>query len=297
MAIALLYFLQADADIVVLEAGIGGLLDATNVIAPPLVSVITAVSMDHMQLLGNTVEEIAAQKAGILKTGSEAVFSADSRPEALRVLTETAGCLHIPYHIPDVSQCVTESCTLMGSSFMYKHHPYVLQMGGEHQIQNAITALEVLELLRRKGFILSEEIVAGAFSETAVPARIQLIQEKPPIILDGGHNADGVEALVRTLKQNGGKWVGICGMTNTKDAETASEKLASVLETVFCVDGFTERAFSKDMLAAAFTAHHVPAKKAALAEALPQALKWAHEHDAGVVICGSLYLANYYLKQ
>lgn len=298
MAIALLYFQQEGAEIVVLETGIGGLLDSTNIIAPPLVSIITSVSMDHMQVLGGTLAEIAAQKAGILKTGSEAVFACDSRPEAMEVLTRTAGERQCPYVIPDQAQCKVEECGITGSRFTYRGVPYTLRMGGRHQIHNAMTVLETVEILRRKGYTLPEAAVQQGLAETAVPARVQVLRTDPLVILDGGHNADGVGALVRALDESGVEsWIGICGMTDTKDKDAAAFQLALVLNKVLCVDGFTEGALPKEELQAAFVRQHAMAVPMELKDALPYALKWAKGSHGAVVICGSLYLANHYLAE
>lgn len=169
-------------------------------------------------------------------------------------------------------------------------------MGGMHQIQNAMTVLEAVEVLRQKGFSLSVQAVQKGLSETAVPARTQMLQTDPLVILDGGHNADGVRALVQTLSESGiENWIGICGMTDSKDKDAAAFQLALVLRKVLCVDGFTEGALPKEDLQAAFVRQHSMASTAELADALPYALKWAKGSHGAVVICGSLYLANYYL--
>lgn len=298
MAIALCYFQQEQADVVVLETGIGGRLDSTNIIAPPLVSVITSVSMDHMQVLGNTLAEIAAQKAGILKAGSTAVFSCDTKQEALDVLCRTAQETDCPYVIPDKAQCTVHECGITGSRFSYRGAEYRLSMGGAHQISNAMTVLEAVEILRGKGFHLPQSAVERGLLETAVPARVQVLQNAPLVILDGGHNADGVGALVRTLDESGiENWIGICGMTDTKDKDAAAFQLALVLRKVLCVDGFTQGALPKEELQAAFVRQHAMAVPMELEQALPYALKWAKGSHGAVVICGSLYLANYFLTE
>ncbi len=297
MAIAMLYFQREHAQIVVLETGIGGLVDSTNIIAPPLVSVITSVSMDHMQMLGDSIEKIAAQKAGILKTGSEAVFAPDSKPEALAVLTKTAEEKNCPYHIPDMAECEILETTIAGNRFCYHGMEYSLNMGGKHQIRNAVTVLEAVEVLRKKGYAITADAVQQGLAETLVPARVQVLQTDPLVILDGGHNADGVGALVRVLDESGiENWIGICGMTDTKDKDAAAFQLSLVLRKVLCVDGFTQGALPKEELQAAFIRQHAMASTMDLAQALPYAIKWAKGSHGAVVICGSLYLANVYLR-
>ncbi|MBQ8011488.1 MAG: hypothetical protein IJ265_08045, partial [Oscillospiraceae bacterium] len=120
----------------------------------------------------------------------------------------------------------------------------------------------------------------------------------PLVILDGGHNADGVGALVRALDESGvDNWIGICGMTDTKDKDAAAFQLALVLNRVLCVDGFTQGAVPKEELQAAFVRQHAMALPMELDAALPYALKWAKGSHGAVVICGSLYLANHFLNQ
>lgn len=298
MAIAMLYFRRERAEIVVLETGIGGLLDSTNVIAPPLVSIITSVSMDHMQVLGDTIDKIAAQKAGILKTGSEAVFAPDSRPEALAVLTKTAEEKGCPHHIPDMDVCEILESTIAGNRFRYRGMEYSLKMGGKHQIRNAVTVLEAMEVLRNKGYAISTDAIRKGLAETQVPARVQVLQHEPLVILDGGHNADGVGALVRALDESGiENWIGICGMTDTKDKDAAAFQLALVLRKVLCVDRFAQGALPKEELVQAFTRQHAMASPMEMEQALSYALKWAKGSHGAVVICGSLYLASWYLER
>ncbi len=298
MAIALLFFVQEKAEIVVLETGIGGLVDSTNIIAPPLACVITSVSMDHMQILGDTIEDIARQKAGIIKQGSAVVLSDDSKPAALAILQETAEKLHCPCIVPDFSACEIGHTGLDGNSFTYKGQPYTTAMGGHHQIHNALTAIETVQVLREQGFTIPQGTLVFALARTSVPARIQILRTNPLVLLDGGHNADGVGALVRALDESGiDTWIGICGMTGTKDQDAAAFQLSLVLSKVLCVDGFSDRALPKEELAVAFVRQHGLASTAELSEALPYALRWAEGSHGAVVICGSLYLANYYLEQ
>lgn len=297
LAMALLYFEEQEADLVVLETGIGGKVDATNVIPPPVCAVITSVSMDHMQVLGSTIAKIAAQKAGILKSGSTAVLSPMKNLEASQIIRDTAARKGCPLRIPDKENCQVFTCGITGNRFQYRGTPYTTRMGGMHQIDNALTVIEIMDILREKGFSISKDAVCQGLSRAVLPARIQVLQTDPPLLLDGGHNADGVGALVDLLSESQtDSWIGICGMTNTKDADAAAFQLALVLNRVLCVDSFTETALPKEELTAAFIRQHAMAVPMALEDALPYALKWAQGSGGGVVICGSLYLAAHYLN-
>lgn len=298
MAIAMLYFQREQAHIVVLETGIGGLLDATNVIDAPLVCVITSVSMDHTNILGGTLEEITRQKAGIIKPGCAVSVSPQNKKQVFDILWQTAKEKGAVLSVPSMDVCVIQECGIAGNRFLYKSEAYSTKMGGNHQISNALTVIQTVEFLRKRGFSIPEEAVQKGLAETQVAGRIQVLQNEPLVILDGGHNADGVGALTDLLSESGiESWIGICGMTDQKDADAAAFQLALVLRKVLCVDGFSNNALPAEKLKEAFVRQHVMATPMILEEALSYALKWAKGSHGAVVICGSLYLASWYLHQ
>ncbi len=295
MVIAFLYFVRKQVDIVVLETGIGGLLDATNIIEKPLVSVLTSVSEDHMEILGDTIEKIATQKAGIIKERCPVVISPENKGE--KIFRQTAQEKHCKIFQPQ-KHIWYGDIAFTGNEFFYGDIPYKTRMGGEHQVDNAVTVLETVNALREQGLHIPEKAVHEGLYETVVPGRIQILQENPLVILDGGHNADGTKALSNLLQQDrDGKYISICGMTASKDADTASGNLSPVFLKVFCVDGFTPNAFPKEQLAEYFRKHHTDAEISDLKDALPKALVLAESSGNPVVICGSLYLASWYLNQ
>ncbi|MDE6004754.1 MAG: bifunctional folylpolyglutamate synthase/dihydrofolate synthase [Oscillospiraceae bacterium] len=297
MVIAFLYFAQENTDFVILETGIGGLLDATNIIKKPLVSVLTSVSKDHMQILGNTIEEIAMHKAGIIKAGCPVVISPNNKAE--KIFCETAKEKHCEIFIPNELLCDRKEFGIEGCRFGYKNTVYQTKMGGNHQIDNALTALETVHVLQKNyNYFIPEEAVKKALSETVVAGRIQVLQTNPLVILDGGHNADGIGVLTDLLSESGiDSWIGICGITNTKDANIMAFQLALVLSKVLCVDGFSETSLPKEQLQKAFVQQHALANVIELEQALPYALKWAKGSHGAVLICGSLYLASWFLNQ
>ena len=295
-AIALLYYREAQAQIVVLETGIGGSLDATNIIPSPLACVITSVSLDHTALLGTTLEEIARHKAGIIKPGSTAVVSADNRTSVLELMEDTARAQGCAFRTPDPELCIQEQCTLTGNTFTYRGLSCHTRMGGSHQIANALTSLETIQVLREKGFAIPDTAVQEGLSLAQIPARIQILRESPLIVLDGGHNSGGVGALCDVLDTSGiDRWIGICGMMDGKDAASAAFRLSLVLSQVLCVDGFAAGALPADTLDSYFRREHMDSRTVPLEQALPLALREAQETGAAIVICGSLYLASWYL--
>jgi dihydrofolate synthase/folylpolyglutamate synthase len=288
-AMGLLHFEREKCDVVVLETGLGGLLDSTNVIPPPLVSVICSLSLDHTAILGDTIEQIAAQKAGIIKRGSPAVLSGGNPDEAVRVVKERAAECGSELYIPETPEPV--SVTAFGSEFIYKGHTYNVSMGGAHQLTNACTALETLGVLRRAGF----EIPAAAVAEglrAVIPARLQILSREPLVIVDGGHNPQGVAALAAALDTLPCRKRAVIGMLGDKDSAAAAGLIAGSCERFVCVDGFAPNARPAGELAEILRENGAAAVGSELSaeETVRRELEDLPEREA-LVICGSLYLA------
>lgn len=295
-AIALLWFVQEQCDLVFLETGIGGLLDATNVVKHPLVCAITSVSYDHMAILGDSLTQIAAQKAGIIKPGCPVVLSPDNPLDVTCLVQETASFKHASLVIPAMLDCQVLSETAEGTVFQYHCFTYTLHMPGRHQIYNALTAIEIIRLLGMHGFLISAAVTQQAFSKVQVPVRTQVLQKEPLVILDGAHNQAGILALTDLLHHLNCKPVhGICGMMRTKDYPTACGILRHTLDTVTCVDDFSEQAVPAQTLAKCFD-DHTAIKTAPLKQAYETALLQAKQDGGMVVVCGSLYLASAVLQ-
>ncbi len=199
-ALAFLYFAQEQCDVVVLETGMGGLTDATNVIRDTLAAVIAPVSMDHIGVLGNTLAEIAAQKAGIIKPGC-AVVSAEQKKEARDVIRERAGvCGCTDLIESDLSQMKNRKRGLFTQSFDYRERADVeISLSGEYQFINAALALDTVDALRRKGLAIPESAVRSGMKAAAWGARFSVIDTEPLFLMDGAHNRDAAEKLRETL--------------------------------------------------------------------------------------------------
>ncbi len=294
-AIALLWFKEENCDLVFLETGIGGLLDATNVIEAPLVSVITSVSPDHTALLGKSVPEIAAHKAGIIKQGCPVILSADNIESVVELVEETARKKSAILRIPDFCDCTVKTSSLTGTCFQYHSMEYNLRMPGLHQVYNAITAIEIVRTLSMHGYLISAQNVADAFEKVSVPARVQQIGSEPDIIVDGSHNQASILALADVIR-SAGKYpvILVCGMLRSKDYETACHILAQVADYVICVDGFADDAVPADELARLFC-EYCPVHVESYSNALETAKDYAGNVNGLIVITGSLYLASHYL--
>lgn len=197
-ALAFVYFLEKQCDIVVLETGMGGLTDATNVAETTLVAVITSVSMDHMRYLGNTLTEIAAQKAGIIKKGA-AVAVIRQQPEVMKVLAEKAEEAGCRVYIGDEEKAEHIRFGLEKQCFDYGGMKRIeISLAGQYQIGNGVLALEALKALGEKGFPVTEQKLRRGMAEARWPGRFTVIGRKPWFIVDGAHNEDGARRFAQS---------------------------------------------------------------------------------------------------
>ena len=292
-AIALLYFRSEKCDIIFLEAGIGGILDATNIIKPPLASVITSISLDHVQLLGDTVEKIAMQKAGIIKENSPVIASYDNKESVIKILSDTAEKTHSNLIVPDKNQIQIINMNLSGTEFEYKGSNYRLKMCGKHQIINALTAIETLNILKKYGFDIPQNCIYDALAETSVGSRIEIFDGNPMIIIDGGHNMAGVDSLIETLRFSGkNNFVGLVGMVNGKAHEYAVRRFSEIFRHVFCAEGFIENNTPAKHLAELFQQNGCTTECYEYKTAYKKAVEYAKKHSEVLVVCGSLYLSS-----
>lgn len=293
-AIAFVYYAAKKCDIVVLEAGLGGLLDCTNIIKEPVVSVITSISLDHTKILGDTIEKIARQKAGIIKNGCPVVLACDQKREAEIVIHGTALEKLSDFVTPDLDKLKIEVCNETGNRFRYCGKVYETQMIGKHQIENALTAVETCEVLRSNGFkALKYSSVYNGIKKAVVPSRCQILRaDAPLVIIDGAHNPDGMRSLadfVRTVDRE--PKIMVCGMMEDKDWQTALGFMTRYIDYGICVDGFAPRTVFAPKLEEMFRSGAVMSLK----DAVPRAMALAGEKGM-VVIAGSLYLASAFQK-
>lgn len=298
MAIALLWYVREGCDVVVLETGIGGDLDCTNVIPPPLLSVITAVSLDHTAILGDTVEEIASHKAGIIKGGSAVVVSEDNPDSVKEIIRRTAAEKGAKFIEPE--PCKPAPDGGLYSAFFYRGVKLTPAMAGLHQKYNAQTAITACLYLRSLGYEIGDWAIIRAIEETQVRARVQLIKGEPDVIVDGGHNPAGVEMLslvMMYLTTRNRPVYAVMGMLKSKDFVSCVKKLAPNCEQVIAVDGFAPDCVPAADLADLAGFYTGSQTADSLENAVEQAKMLALENGGIVVVCGSLYLASEYLNR
>ncbi len=284
-AAAFLYFAEQNCDVVVLETGLGGRLDATNAIEAPLACVLTKIGLDHRAVLGDTVAQIAAEKCGICKPGAPVISCCGQPPEALAVIRA-----HAPdVLLPDRSACHVEACSVAGNRFSYRGAPFETGLLGRHQIENALT---VIETVRALPFPVPEAALRDGIAAARIPARLELLCAAPPLLLDGAHNPDGAASLAAFLKEvdlSGA--VGVVGMMADKDCagvlQTVLPLLCAAVTVAVPDNPRTLSAEALADLAHRFCDDVTPA--ASYAEALALARQKAGSRP--VLIFGSLYLA------
>lgn len=254
-ALAFWYFQQQKCDIVVLETGLGGELDATNIVTDTLVSVFTPISMDHMGILGRTLPEIAAAKAGIMKKGAVAV-SAKQPPEVFEVLRERAEALAVPLYVAEPEQINGRGSKLTGQKFTYKEfRDLTISLAGRYQLTNAALAIEAMEALRsRRGeteWAVSDEAIRKGLEEAFWPGRFQVLAKKPYVIADGAHNRDGAKQLAESLSYyfKDKRLIYIMGILRDKEQEEIIKATAPLSELILTISTKGDRGFSSYELA------------------------------------------------
>ena len=291
-ALAFQYFKEERCDAVVLEVGLGGRFDATNVIGRPLVCVITSIGLDHTAILGDTLEAVAGEKCGIIKEGCPVVCHPCQPPEALAVIMERCAETHSSLIRPNLSSVRDARFSPEGTSFSYGGRQWRLGLAGEYQLGNALTALEAVRALPPE-LAVSQDAMERGMARAFIPARFERIARDPLTILDGAHNPAGAAALARTLDALGCReLVGVTGVLREKDWQGVMEILSPYFRKLFAVTPAAGRALPAGELARWLQGrgvNAVPMDDAA--RALKEARRLAGP-EGTVLAFGSLYLAS-----
>ncbi len=309
-AIALCYFAKHNCDYVVFEVGMGGRLDSTNIIKADTVaaSVITGIAMDHTAFLGDTPEQIAAEKAGIIKAGVPVVFggnhapvgapvSSMPSPEATacaHVIRNKAAELHAPYAEPDHTMLENIRTDLLGADFDFGDRKNLhVSLAGLYQPYNAATVLTVIDVLRGRGLTIPEGAVREGLASVTWPARFEILSKSPLIIADGGHNPEGIDAAIASVKAyfKDEKILLLTGVMADKDYAHMVARMGEVASRAFCVRPANDRALDPAKYAEAFGAIGIPAEGYATVAAGVLAAAEAAMREGKALLClGSLYM-------
>lgn len=292
-AAALLWFAEERCDAIVLEVGLGGRFDATNVIERPEAAVIMNIGLDHTAVLGDTVEQIAREKAGIVKPGCDVVLYPQTESVAA-VIRERCEALGARLHTAELSRLVPEFDSLEGQVFTYKGIPCAIPLLGAHQQKNAAVVLELVEVLRARGWTLEEDAVEHGLYAVSWPARFELVHEAPYFVVDGGHNPQCAETVRDSLRHYfpDRKRVLLVGVLADKDYPAMLERLDPAADAWVCVTPESERALAAEELGRCVERFGKPVTVCAtIADGVAAALEQAGEDGVGCAV-GSLYMAG-----
>lgn len=294
-AVALLWFAREKCDLVVLETGLGGRYDATNAVPHTLVAAITRIGYDHTELLGDTLDKIAAEKAGIIKEGCAVVCYPDQPPEAMGPILTAAAEAHTSILTPELEDIRFLPGKRLENRVDYGGYQAALGLIGDHQANHAAMAVEIaLALWREFGYDIPDEAILRGLEAARMPARIEVLRRRPLLLLDGCHNPDGAAVLAKTLAK--AKYeenlVGVLGVLADKDYKKMLEQLAPAFAKIYTVTPNCPRALSAEALQREARFHLEAEAADSVPHALRAAVDYAEDNNlAGVVVCGSLYLA------
>ena len=294
-ALAFLWFAREKCDLVVLETGLGGRCDATNVVPHKLVAAITKIGYDHMEVLGDTLDKIAAEKAGIIKEGTVVVNYPDQPAEAMGPILTAAAEAHTSIITPDKDDLTLLRGKRLENRIDYGGYRAALGLPGTHQANHAAMAVEIaLALWREFGYDISDDAILQGLADARMPARIEVLRRHPLLLLDGCHNPDGAKMLAATLTRADFEenLVGVLGVLADKDYKDMLSDLAPCFAKIYTVTPNCPRALSAEELQKEARFHTDAEAADSVADAIRKAVDYADENNlAGVVVCGSLYLA------
>lgn len=289
-AAAFLWFYETKCDIVVLEVGLGGRYDSTNVIKNSLLSVITGIAFDHTEILGDTIEKIAWEKAGIIKENCPALYGGNDE-KALAVIEKECEEKHSELTVKNPDSLKILSTTLDGTEFEFDGKEYFIRLLGLYQPANAATVLAAIDVLRKHGFEISETAVKDGLSSAVWQARFEKIADEPVVLYDGGHNPQGVRAAVESVRAYfGDKKINLLvGILADKAHGEMAEELAKIADRVICIAPPSPRALPAEALAEEFCEAGANARAA---NSIKEGVKIALSYKKPVLVIGSLYSYN-----
>lgn len=277
-AVAFMYFARNDCDYVVLETGMGGRLDATNIVKTTVLSVLTSISLDHMQFLGETIEEIAKEKCGIIKHKVPVVsYPNYVVKEIIEASAKENGAEIVFASEPEISK----------KGFIYKKKKYDLSLKGAYQPKNAAVAIEAAQMLNRYGIEIAQKNIEKALEITHWMVRYEFIRNN--LVIDGGHNIDGIRELRKSLENEGRKVHLVIAMMEDKSFEECVLEISKCAEKIYCTQIDMPRCAKADKIAG------ICPGKSMIIESCIEAVSTALEEadkETLVCVCGSLYLAG-----
>lgn len=285
-------FVREKCDIAVVECGLGGDMDSTNVIKEPLLSVITNVQRDHCGMLGNTLAEIAAHKAGIIKQGRPVFFGGESS-EALKVIRSVAEKCSSELFTPELSAFRLLDDEVFATEFIYKGEKYVTPLIGTYQFKNSVNAVSCIEILRKYGKEIPDASLKSGLADVKWHGRFELMHRDPIVISDGAHNPDGIREAAESIRRCFGtkKLILLIGVMADKEYRLYPEMLGGSVEKAYTVTPDNPRSLDSSVLAEVFMDSGIPAESF---KVFSDGVRSAYDHSkrSGIpmIALGSLYM-------
>ena len=291
-ALAFEFFVRNQCDVVVLEAGMGGRLDSTNIIDTSVLSIITGIALDHTAFLGDTIEKIAVEKAGIIKRGVPVLFGGES-DSAWNIIKEKALEMDSSFKRVDYNKLDVKELALDGAVFDFDNYKNLkINLLGSYQPRNAVIVVSAIEFLRQNGFTISDSALREGLCSAAWQGRFEILSREPLIIFDGAHNPQGIEAAVESIKLYF-KEQRVCivtGVLRDKDYTHIAKMLSTVAARAFTFTPDSPRALDAADYASTLSAAGLSAEPSAtVREALDKARDYASASDCPIICAGSLY--------
>lgn len=287
-ASAFLCFVKTGCEYVVLEVGLGGRFDATNVIKKPEAVVITSISLDHIAILGDTISKIAFEKCGIIKENVPVITSSNQQDDALKVITETSDNKNCQLTITNPKETEILDDSIFGTVFAYSNNVYKTKLTGNHQIENTVNAIECAKILG-----ISENAISQGIENTRMIARMEVIGENPLVIRDGGHNEGCAEALYNFLtKYNVQNINMLIGLMADKDCESYVSKIAPLCKSVVTVTPSNPRALDCESLKEIAEKYCDNVKSINNPQEGYKYILSNTKKDETILVCGSFYMMS-----
>jgi len=291
-AISFLYFKQKGCRIVILETGMGGRLDSTNVIHPPIMSVITGISTDHTEYLGDTPAQIAVEKAGIIKPGSIVLYGGKDKfvQDIIEKKATNEGC---SFHCVDQTALANVCLTIDGTSFDYGHYKNLhIQLCGDYQPINAAKVITAADILRQGGVKITDDSLRIGLANATWKGRFEVLTRNPDAIFDGAHNIEGMQHAISSMQgyYPNKKFAIVMGVMKDKEYEQMVQMLSPICDRAFTAAPANPRALPSEELAKTFASHGIYATAfASFENAAKEAFQYAAKQDIPLCCLGSLY--------
>ena len=285
-------FFREGCDIAVVECGMGGDTDATNVISKPVLSVITNVQSDHCSFLGSTIAEIASHKAGIIKEGCPVYYGGDT-PEVFKIINNKSRELNAPFRFMDYSDVSGVRYSMEGLEFSFREKLYKVPLLGAYQLNNALNVLFCAEILSKAGFDIDYGDVRRGLMKTKWHGRFEILRRDPYVIFEGAHNPDGIRLAAESISHyfTGKKVALLAGVMADKEYHLYADMLGDLTDKVFTVTPDNPRALDSAALARVFTEKGIAAESFdVLAEGVGSAYSYAKRKGIPLIALGSLYM-------